>query len=257
VLKPGIEVISWKDQPWKNTPTSEPAAHPNSRFTTPAGQCPTIDPDWELERGVPISAFIFGGRRPQGVPLVYQSFNWQHGVFVGAGMRSETTFASAEGAAGKQIINDPFAMRPFFGYNFGHYLQHWLSMQRPDRRARKLPKIFHVNWFRESADGAFLWPGYGENVRVMDWIIRRCDEEPCAETTPIGYVPKLDSFVSKGLDGQVSKDNLRELFRVEKKFWQQEAKTIRDYLETEVNVDLPEPIRQEAIALQKRIDEMP
>ena len=175
--RPDIKVTSWKNEDWN--PASGPAAHPNSRFCTPAAQCPTMDQEWQSPAGVPISAIIFGGRRPQGVPLVYEAFDWPHGVFVGASMRSEATAAAEH--KGKVVMHDPFAMRPFFGYNFGHYLQHWLSFG--DKQRLDLPKIFHVNWFRKAEDGSYLWPGFGENCRVLDWICRRVDHEDCASVS--------------------------------------------------------------------------
>ncbi|CAI9597154.1 unnamed protein product [Staurois parvus] len=167
-LEPGITLTSWKNKEW--TPEDgEPSAHPNSRFCTPAGQCPIIDSEWESPEGVPIEGIIFGGRRPAGVPLVYEAMSWQHGVFIGSAMRSEATAAAEH--KGKVIMHDPFAMRPFFGYNFGRYLAHWLSMEHLP--SAKLPKIFHVNWFRKDKQGNFLWPGYGENIRVLEWMFNR------------------------------------------------------------------------------------
>ncbi len=172
-----IKITSWLGEDW-TLGCGKPAAHPNSRFCTPASQCPILDPSWEDPKGVPISAIIFGGRRPKGVPLVYESFNWRHGVMVGSSLRSETT-AAAE-YKGKAIMFDPFAMRPFFGYNFGHYVNHWLSFEK--KPGLKLPKIFHVNWFRKSeSDGQFLWPGFGDNCRVLDWICKRVDGEDVAK----------------------------------------------------------------------------
>lgn len=190
-LPADVKVTSWTGKEW--TPESGTlAAHPNSRFCAPASQCPILDDSWESPEGVPISAIVFGGRRPQGVPLVYESFDWAHGVFIGASMRSEATAAAEH--KGKVIMHDPFAMRPFFGYNFGHYLQHWLNFGRKDNL--KLPKIFHVNWFRKGEDGQFLWPGFGENCRVLDWICRRVDHEDCAKVNTVTCVsmPSLDTL---------------------------------------------------------------
>ncbi|CAN8025007.1 unnamed protein product, partial [Ixodes persulcatus] len=171
---PEVSILSWKGEAnWKPGDKSKTAAHPNARFCAPAGQCPIIDPAWQDPKGVPISAIIFGGRRPEGVPLVFEAFNWEHGVFLGASMRSEATAAAEH--KGKSVMHDPFGMRPFFGYNFGEYLKHWLSFAKEG--GNQLPRIYHVNWFRKSAEGKFLWPGFGENSRVLDWIVRRVDGE--------------------------------------------------------------------------------
>lgn len=225
------------------------AAHANSRFCAPADQCPTMDPAWEDPEGVPIDAIIFGGRRPEGVPLVYEAFDWQHGVFIGAAMKSEAT-AAAEHKK-KVVMNDPFAMRPFFGYNIGHYLQHWLSFQRNTDYV--LPKIFHVNWFRKSSEGKFLWPGFGENSRVLEWIFRRCNNDDVAEKSPVGLIPKSGSINLTGLTEKVDMD---ALFHLPKAFWEQEVAEIEKYFEEQINDDLPAGIRTELEALKKRIAEM-
>lgn len=222
------------------------AAHPNSRFCAPASQCPIIDPLWEDSEGVPISAIIFGGRRPQGVPLVYEAFDWEHGVFVGASMRSETTAAAEH--TGKSIMHDPFAMRPFFGYNFGHYLKHWLNFGQ--QKNLKLPKIFHVNWFRkDEQNGQFLWPGFGDNSRVLDWICRRVDGENSAIKSPIGWLPKDGAINLSGLQHI----NLDELFSVPKEFWLNEQKQVDRYLKTNVGEDLPLRIIEESYNLKERL----
>lgn len=245
-LEDGAEIQDWKNQAWK-LESGQKAAHPNSRFCAPASQCPIIDPKWESSEGVPISAIIFGGRRPEGVPLVYESFDWQHGVFVGASMRSEST-AAAEHKA-KTIMHDPFAMRPFFGYNFGQYLEHWLSFGKD--QGLKLPKIFHVNWFRKDhQSGQFLWPGFGENSRVLDWICRRVDGEQCAVKTPIGLVPSKNSLNLEGMKEQV---NMEELFSISNGFWLQEQNLIQDYLEKNVGSDLPNEIQEESEKLKLRL----
>lgn len=171
-----VNITSWLGEDWKPG-CGKVSAHPNSRFCAPAANCPSIDPAWESAEGVPISAIIFGGRRPEGVPLIYESFNWRHGVFMGAAMRSEATAAAEH--KGKAIMHDPFAMRPFFGYNFGNYVQHWLSFEK--KADLKLPKVFHVNWFRKGSDGKFLWPGFGENCRVLEWICERVEGSPNAK----------------------------------------------------------------------------
>lgn len=246
-LEPGITLTSWKNKEW--TPEDgEPAAHPNSRFCTLASQCPIIDPDWESSEGVPIEGIIFGGRRPAGVPLVYEALSWQHGVFVGAAMRSEAT-AAAEHKA-KVIMHDPFAMRPFFGYNFGRYLAHWLSMEHLP--SAKLPKIFHVNWFRKDKQGNFLWPGYGENIRVLEWMFNRINGDDCAAETPIGYIPAEGTLNLKGLRDV----NMEELFEISKDFWEEEVKDIRKYFDDQINADLPYEIDWELNCLEERLKQL-
>ncbi|XP_051562056.1 phosphoenolpyruvate carboxykinase, cytosolic [GTP] [Myxocyprinus asiaticus] len=247
-LPKGVTLTSWKNKPW--TPDDgEPCAHPNSRFCTPAGQCPIIDPQWESPEGVPIEAIIFGGRRPQGVPLVYEAFSWSHGVFVGAAMRSEATAAAEH--KGKVIMHDPFAMRPFFGYNFGQYLSHWLSMeQRPNA---KLPKIFHVNWFRKSSSGQFLWPGYGENIRVLEWMFRRISGEAAAMPSAVGYVPASGALNVSGLRETV---DLHELFNISTEFWTQEVDDIRAYFNREINDDLPTEMERQLELLEQRVRQL-
>ncbi|XP_027553022.1 phosphoenolpyruvate carboxykinase, cytosolic [GTP] isoform X1 [Neopelma chrysocephalum] len=246
-LPPGVTVTSWKNKDW--TPDNgEPCAHPNSRFCSPAKQCPIMDPAWESPEGVPIEGIIFGGRRPAGVPLVYEAFNWKHGVFVGAAMRSEATAAAEH--KGKIIMHDPFAMRPFFGYNFGKYLAHWLSMaQRP---AAKLPRIFHVNWFRKDSQGKFLWPGFGENSRVLEWMFNRIEGKASAKPTAIGYIPTDSALNLKGLEDV----NLTELFDISKEFWEKEVQEIKQYFEVQVNADLPYEIERELLALEMRIKQL-
>ncbi|NP_001079946.1 phosphoenolpyruvate carboxykinase 1 S homeolog [Xenopus laevis] len=246
-LDPGVTLTSWKNKEW--TPENgEPCAHPNSRFCTPASQCPIIDPEWESQEGVPIEGLIFGGRRPAGVPLVYEALSWQHGVFVGSAMRSEATAAAEH--KGKVIMHDPFAMRPFFGYNFGKYLAHWLSMEHYP--STKLPKIFHVNWFRKDKEGNFLWPGYGENIRVLEWMFKRINGEDCAKETPIGFIPAEGALNLKGL-GDV---NMEELFEISKEFWEEEVKDIKKYLDDQVNADLPYEIERELSSLVERLKQL-
>jgi len=244
-----VKISSWLgDDNWSKE-SGKPAAHPNSRFCTPAGQCPIIDPAWEDPEGVPISAILFGGRRPEGVPLIYESFDWKHGVMVGAAMRSEAT-AAAE-FRGKVIMNDPFAMRPFFGYNFGHYLSHWLSMET--RTTKQMPKIFHVNWFRKNANGQFIWPGFGENVRVLDWILQRVDGRNVAMESAVGLIPSPGALNVNDLEDEV---NMKELFSLPKEFWQQEVKDIRKYFDEQVGDDLPNEIMDELKKLEKRVEKM-
>nr|XP_026490409.1 phosphoenolpyruvate carboxykinase [GTP]-like isoform X1 [Vanessa tameamea] len=238
-------VVDWKGKPW-NAAAGTPAAHPNSRFCTPAQQCPIIDEQWESAEGVPISAILFGGRRPQGVPLVVEARDWQHGVFMGSTMRSEATAAAEH--AGKVIMHDPFAMRPFFGYNFGEYLRHWLSMPQ---EGRTMPKIFHVNWFRKNEQGQFLWPGFGENSRVLEWVLRRCDGEECARDAPLGRVPAAGALRT---DGLASLD-LEQLFSTPRDFWMQEADCIEKYFKEEVGDDLPNEMWDELNKLRKNFQQ--
>ncbi|XP_067107430.1 phosphoenolpyruvate carboxykinase [GTP], mitochondrial [Osmerus mordax] len=246
----GVSLMDWHGKSW--TPgDSTLCAHPNSRFCTPAAQCPIIDPQWESDEGVPIDAIIFGGRRPEGVPLVYEAFNWRHGVFVGAAMRSESTAAAEH--KGKAIMHDPFAMRPFFGYNFGDYLAHWLSMEtRPG--PTQLPKIFHVNWFRKDpVSGSFLWPGFGENARVLEWIFRRCGrerEDEAARRSMVGWLPQDGSINVQGLAGDV---DMAALFDLPKAFWEKETQELRAYFSQQVGADLPQQVGAELDALEKRV----
>ena len=247
----GEHLISWKGKDWTKD-SAEPAAHPNSRFCAPAEQCPIIDPDWESPNGVPISAIIFGGRRPKGIPLIYESFDWNHGVFVGASMRSEAT-AAAE-YKGKVIMHDPFAMRPFFGYNFGDYIKHWLSLNQPGRH---MPKIFHVNWFRKSNDGtgSFLWPGFGDNIRVLEWIFKRLDYGlNLARVTPIGIMPTFESFNLKGLN--IKREDFEELFKLDKNFLLDEASELRQYFDEYVNDSTPKEIYHYLDQLVSRVKSM-
>lgn len=247
-VKEGVKIKSWLgDENWTKEGSDRPAAHPNSRFCTPAAQCPIIDPAWEDPEGVPIDAIIFGGRRPEGVPLVYESFSWQHGVFVGASMRSESTAAAEH--KGKQIMHDPFAMRPFFGYNFGDYLAHWLSFgKRADQL--HLPKIYHVNWFRKNTAGKFLWPGFGENCRVLDWILRRCAGEEIAVDTPVGRIPRPESLNLEALEEPV---DVKAMFHLPREFWENEVNAIYKYFDEQVNQDLPPEIMEELKALEARV----
>lgn len=229
------------------------AAHPNSRFTVPASQCPVIDPQWESKEGVPISAIIFGGRRSGTVPLVYQSRNWTHGTFVGASMTSETTAA----AAGKRGVlrADPMAMRPFVGYNMGDYFKHWLSFsERTDPKL--LPKVFHVNWFRKSAkNGKFLWPGFGDNIRVIDWILRRCDakegEMTDAVDSAIGLLPTKNAIDLSGLD--TTTEQMDELNHIDAHEWVGEVKKAREFF-SNFGDRLPEEITQELDGLQNKLE---
>ncbi|KAJ1349434.1 hypothetical protein KIN20_005008 [Parelaphostrongylus tenuis] len=242
-----VEIRNWLGERWHIGDEGR-AAHPNSRFTAPAAQCPIIHPKWEHPDGVPIDAIIFGGRRPEGVPLVFESFSWEHGILVGALVKSEATAAAEH--TGKQVMHDPMAMRPFMGYNFGRYLQHWINLGKPPH---KPPKIFHVNWFRETKDHKFLWPGYGDNIRVLDWILRRVDgTEDIADETPIGYVPKRGSV---NLDG-LPRIDWAELMSIPKHYWEEDIDESRHFLDSQVGCDLPKPIAEELTKLEKRIHAM-
>jgi phosphoenolpyruvate carboxykinase (GTP) len=223
------------------------AAHPNSRFTVPASQCPVIDPEWENPDGVPIDAIIFGGRRSTTVPLVYEAFNWQHGTFLGSIMNSETTPA-ADGTPGV-LRPDPFAMKPFCGYHMGDYFKHWLNMGTMTT-SEKLPKIFHVNWFKKSSQGKFLWPGFGENSRVLKWIFERTDNIPNSVDSPIGRIPAPGAIDLHRL--RVSPDAIEELFRIDPTEWKREIRAYAD-LHNSLGDRLPNEIKQERENLAERI----
>jgi len=238
--------IDWEGQEW--TPASgRKAAHPNSRFTAPVAQCPVIDPDWQNPEGVPLSAILFGGRRPNTIPLVNEAFDWEHGVFLGSACASETTTA-ALGRAGV-LRHDPFAMLPFCGYHMGDYFAHWLSFaQRTDRA--KLPKIYFVNWFRKNGDGRWLWPGYGENSRVLKWICERVEGAGRARKTPIGNLPTPDALDLSGLD--LPDGNLPQLLEVDVDGWKKEAEDIaRSYARYEAK--LPKTLTDQLDGLRKRL----
>ncbi len=236
-------LIDWRGNRW--SPGSDKAAHPNSRFTVPARNCPSMSPHWEDPQGVPISAIIFGGRRARVAPLVYQSFDWQHGVFVGAGMASETTAAAIHAVGVTR--RDPMAMLPFCGYNMGDYFAHWL---RVGARLSQPPAIFHVNWFRTGESGQFLWPGFGENVRVLKWIVERVQGKGEATETPIGFVPTPGSLDLEGLS--LSPETMEELLRVDRDAWEQELAEQKQFFE-QFGERLPQEIWQEHAALAARL----
>ena len=221
---PPENAVDWKGNPWHASTATEKAAHPNSRFTAPAKNCPCVSPKFDDPEGVPISAMIFGGRRAKTAPLVYQSRSWQHGVFVGSTMASETT-AAAAGAVGV-VRRDPMAMLPFCGYHMGDYFAHWLEMG--EKLGDKAPKIFNVNWFRTDDNGKFIWPGYGDNMRVLMWILGRCDGTAEAVETPIGFEPRPCDIEREGLD--LSEETVASLLSVDKKLWQKEAVSRKNWL---------------------------
>ncbi len=243
---PPEHLIDWHGEDW--TPaSSDPAAHPNARFTTPAAQCPSIAPEWEDPAGVPIDAFLFGGRRAGVVPLVRQAFDWEHGVFMGSIMSSEKT-AAAAGKVG-ELRHDPFAMLPFCGYHMADYFGHWLKIGEQGEES-KLPKIFYVNWFRKDEEGNFLWPGFGENSRVLAWVFRRCDDQADAEDTSIGYVPTRDALDTDGLD--VDEGDLAQLLRVDDNEWRHELPAIHQHF-ARFGDRLPAPLRKQLEALEERL----
>jgi len=239
-------LIDWKGRDW--TPDSdEPSSHPNARFTVPAAQCPTIAPNWEDPTGVPIDAILFGGRRATNVPLVTESFDWAHGVFMGATMSSEKT-AAAEGTVG-ELRRDPFAMLPFCGYNMADYWGHWLkigSFTSPER----LPRIYSVNWFRRDADGRFIWPGFGDNSRVLEWIIRRIEGQADAVETPIGRLPVLSEMDLDGVD--ITEADLEELFRLDPESWMAEADLTEEYF-AQFDDRVPTELRDQLQGLRNRL----
>ena len=237
-------LIDWRGREWRKGST-ERAAHPNSRFTAPARQCPSISPHWEDPRGVPISAFVFGGRRARTAPLVLESFDWSHGVYVGASVASETT-AAQSGAVGV-VRRDPMAMLPFCGYNMGDYFGHWL---RIGPMLKHPPRIFHVNWFRQDASGRFLWPGFGENMRVLRWIVDRCAGKSRAVESAIGLLPDRSAIDRSGLD--VDDGTMEELLSVSKDDWRREAAGVGEFF-AKFGARLPGEMTRQREALEKRL----
>jgi len=244
--EPPAHLVDWKGNDW--TPDSDtPAAHPNARFTAPASQCPVIADEWEDPKGVPISAILFGGRRATVVPLVTEALDWNHGTFIGTIIASEMT-AAAFGTIG-QLRRDPMAMLPFCGYNMADYWSHWLSIGK--KEGAKLPKIFYVNWFRKNEAGKFIWPGFGENSRVLKWVFERCNGSADAIDTPIGKMPTLDGIDFNGLE--MNETDKANLLRVDVEGWLQELPSIEEYYDSFGN-HLPEELRQQIKALKKRLE---
>ncbi len=243
--EPPAHTIDWRAQDW--TPESkDPTAHPNARFTAPARQCPIISPDWEKLEGVPIDIFIFGGRRASTVPLVHEAFSWEHGVFMGATASSETTAANI-GSIG-DVRRDPFAMKPFCGYHMGDYFQHWLDMGK--RLGDKAPRIFYTNWFRKTADGRWLWPGFGDNSRVLKWMCERVDGKAGAQETAIGYMPSAEDLDLAGLD--VPAEDIKELLRIDVDAWKEEVRDMEKHF-AQFGDRLPQVLGGELKALAKRL----
>ncbi len=240
-------LIDWKGNDWTLRETETLAAHPNSRYCTPMSQCPTLAPEWDDPQGVPISAILFGGRRKTTIPLVTESFDWQHGVFMGATMSSEQT-AAAEGKVGN-VRRDPMAMLPFMGYHVGDYMNHWINLGK-NADAGKLPKIFYVNWFRRGEDGRFLWPGFGENSRVLEWIINRLEGKAGAEPTAVGNVPTAAQLDLEGLD--VDPADVDASLKVDLDEWRKEIPLIEEWFEF-VGDKLPSGVRDEFEALKQRL----
>jgi len=243
--EPPAHGIDWKGREW--TPESpETGAHPNARFTAPARQCPVICPDWEKPEGVPIDIFVFGGRRASVVPLVHEAYDWDHGVFLGSTAASETTAANI-GSVGN-LRRDPFAMKPFCGYNMGDYFAHWLGIG--DKLGSKAPRIYYANWFRKNPDGKWLWPGFGENSRVLKWMCDRVDGKVGARETPIGLVPEEDGLDLTGLD--IPKEDLAELLRVDPEAWRGELPDIEKHFAS-FGSHLPSRLQKQLEQLRKRL----
>ena len=243
---PPTNAEDWQGRPWNGETATEVGAHPNSRFTAPAKNCPCLSPEFDNPQGVPISAIIFGGRRAKTAPLVYQSRSWQHGVFVGSIMASETT-AAATGAVGV-LRRDPMAMRPFCGYHMGDYWQHWLDM---GKRIPNPPKIFNVNWFRTDDQGSFIWPGFGDNMRVLEWILKRCFDQVEAQETPIGFEPYPQDINLEGTD--ISLETLTDLLSVDKALWREDVENIEAFYQP-FGDKLPAALREELETLKKNLE---
>lgn len=247
---PPENAVDWQGRPWNSKTSEEKGAHPNSRFTAPAVNCPCISSEFENPAGVPISAIVFGGRRAKLAPLVYQSRSWNHGVFVGSIMASETT-AAAAGAVGV-VRRDPMAMLPFCGYNMADYWQHWIDIGA-GLDEDKAPKIFNVNWFRKDDDGNFLWPGFGDNMRVLEWIIKRCEGMVDADETAIGFVPKAEDINLAGIEDEVSEAQLKEILSVDNSLWDDEAKGIEEFY-SKFGDRLPKALSDELNTLKANLE---
>ena len=239
--------ITWTNEAYDKA-SGKPAAHPNARFTAPAFQCPCIDPAWEDPKGVPISAILFGGRRPGTVPLVYQAMSWAHGTFMGSVVGSEVTAAAIGLKAG--VRRDPFAMLPFIGYNMADYFGHWLTIGKNAPNPEALPKIFNVNWFRKDENGKWLWPGYGDNMRVLAWIFGRCEGTAAATETAIGYVPTVDGIDISGLT--VTKEDIAELVKVDKALWKDELELIKEQ-QVSLGDRYPKELKNQVELLEARL----
>ena len=247
---PPENAVDWQGRPWNGKTSEEKGAHPNSRFTAPAVNCPCISSEFENPAGVPISAIVFGGRRAKLAPLVYQSRSWNHGVFVGSIMASETT-AAAAGAVGV-VRRDPMAMLPFCGYNMADYWQHWIDIGA-GLDEDKAPKIFNVNWFRKDDDGNFLWPGFGDNMRVLEWIIKRCEGMVDADETAIGFVPKAEDINLAGIEDEVSEAQLKEILSVDNSLWDDETKGIEEFY-SKFGDRLPKALSDELNTLKANLE---
>jgi phosphoenolpyruvate carboxykinase (GTP) len=245
---PPENALDWMGNPWNGKTSKENGAHPNSRFTAPAKNCPCISPEWESPEGVPLSAIIFGGRRAKTAPLVYQSRDWQHGTFVGSTLASETT-AAASGKVGV-VRRDPMAMLPFCGYNMGDYFRHWIEM---GEKMSHPPKIFHVNWFRTNEKGEFIWPGFGDNFRVIEWMLKRCENKADANVSPIGYMPKPEDINLEGLD--ISMDTLKSLLTIDKEAWLEDVKSIEEFY-AKIGDTIPQELYEELKTLTDNLNKM-
>lgn len=244
---PPENAIDWKGNPWNGKKSSEKGAHPNSRFTSPAKNCPCLSPEFDNPEGVPISAIIFGGRRAQTTPLVYETFDWNHGVFTGSSISSESTAAST-GKIGV-LTHNPMAMMPFCGYNMGDYFSHWIEMGK--LLGENAPKIFSVNWFRTDENGKFIWPGFGDNIRVLEWILNRCENSANAKKTPIGYIPYAEDINLE--DASVSEKSLEKLLEIDTDLWKKESENIEEFYKI-FKEHLPDELKKELTNLKNRLD---